>query len=91
MNDAERRRWKEGARKRLEPFIRSQVATCERILGPELDRTRPEQLEEVRRGIKDAARAYFAIMEDPVSEEEFALSLEVFDEILDAVVRTAVH
>jgi len=83
MNLEERQAWKKGARQRIETFIRRQVAVSEQIFGPFPDPTRPERLEEIRERVKSSAMAYWKIMVDPLSEEQFALSVEIFDEIID--------
>ena len=91
MNREEQLRWKEGARRRFEGFVREQIETCERIIGPETDRTRPERLEEIRRQIKEKAQLYWAIMAEPISDEQFTLTMQALDEIIDDVKRTAIH
>jgi hypothetical protein len=91
MDTAERRRRKESYRLRFEPFVRDQIAVCERILGSEPDRTRPERLEEIRRRIKEKAGEYWGIMDDPISKEQFDVAMQVLDEIFADVMRTAVH
>ncbi|HXK37331.1 MAG TPA: hypothetical protein VJ553_07150 [Candidatus Paceibacterota bacterium] len=91
MNFEERQAWKKGARQRVEAFVRRQVAVSEQIYGPFADPTRPERLEEIRKGVKSSARAYWKIMVDPFNEEQFTLALEVFDGIIDEMKHLSVN
>jgi hypothetical protein len=87
MNAKERQMWKSRVQQRLEPYIRNEIATVERLLPLSLEETRAERLEEIRAGIKARAREYRKIIADPPDDEHFALYLEVFDDIVDDLKR----
>jgi len=91
MTDGERQEWKEANRQRIEGFARNEIAICERIYGPVSETTRPDRLEDIRRRVRESARVHWLIMDDRVSEECLVLSLELFDEVLNDVKRTAAN